>query len=41
METGWQIWAVGLAVLAAVVYLVWKIFQKGRGKSCGCGREGK
>ena len=31
---GWQIWAVAGAVLAAAVYLGWKIFRKGGGKGC-------
>ena len=32
---GWQIWAVAGAVLAAAVYLLWKMFRKGGGKGCG------
>ena len=31
----WQIWVVAGAVLAAVGYLLWKMFGKGGGKGCG------
>ena len=35
MGGGWQVWAVAAAVVAAAVYLGWKIFRKGGGKGCG------
>jgi len=33
-----QMVAVGLSVLGAVIYLVWKIFGKGGGQGPGCGK---
>jgi hypothetical protein len=35
MDGGWQIWAVVGAVVAALGYLIWKIFGRGGGKGCG------
>jgi hypothetical protein len=33
-----QIVAVGLIVLGAVIYLIWKFISKGGGKGPGCGK---
>lgn len=40
MESSWQIWAVAIAVLGALVYVLVKWLRNGGGKGTGCGKCG-
>ena len=40
MPGEWQGWAVGAAVLVALIYLLRKWLKKGGGKGPGCGKCG-
>ena len=38
MSDRWQIWAVAGTVLAAILYLLIRLFGQGGGKGGGCGK---